>query len=43
MYARCLLLFIPQAVQQGKTAFVLAHGMDVYEVSQHSSALRYGQ
>jgi hypothetical protein len=23
---------LPQAVKQGKTAFVLAHGMDVYHV-----------
>eukprot|EP00882_Tetradesmus_deserticola_P009252 GHRQ01009762.1.p1 GENE.GHRQ01009762.1~~GHRQ01009762.1.p1 ORF type:complete len:396 (+),score=158.11 GHRQ01009762.1:234-1421(+) len=34
---------LPQAVQQGKTAFVLAHGMDVYEYGEAAEHTGYGE
>ncbi|KAF6265260.1 S-adenosyl-L-methionine-dependent methyltransferase [Scenedesmus sp. NREL 46B-D3] len=34
---------LPQAVQQGKTAFVLAHGMDVYEYGEAAEHAGYGE
>ncbi|WIA10082.1 hypothetical protein OEZ85_010289 [Tetradesmus obliquus] len=34
---------LPQAVQQGKTAFVLAHGMDVYQYGELPEQAAYGE